>query len=100
MVDGNERPERTLAVFVDERQELVGGLVELACAVGLHFKQRAKAVETGAGDEFLRRDAEVLEVFLRDINAAERAVFLDVAEDVGELESNADFFGELLGKTF
>src|SRR3954469_2495054 len=34
-VDGDERPQRGLAIFVDERDELVGSAVELAGSVGL-----------------------------------------------------------------
>src|SRR4051794_29990705 len=34
-VDGDQRPQRRLAIFVDERDELVGGAIQLAGAVGL-----------------------------------------------------------------
>jgi len=37
---------------------------------------------------------------LRDIDAAKRVVVVDVADDVGELESEAEFFGEIEGALF
>ena len=43
------------------------------------------------------RDAEALHVFNGKVDAAALCIFANVAEDVGELEGYAGFFGEFFG---
>ena len=96
-----EDPEGGAGVGVDEGEQAVAGFVIVLGTFGEAFEQLALVEgEVGAvaeGGEVFNADAVAVEVFEGQIDAAALGVFADVAKDVGELEGEAGFFGELFG---
>jgi hypothetical protein len=101
VVDGDEDPEGGAGVGVDQREELVTGFVTVLGTIGEAFEDFALVEgEVGAvakGSEVFDANAIAVQVVEREIDAAAFRIFADVAEDIGELEGEAGFFGELLG---
>jgi hypothetical protein len=64
-------------------------------AVGFEAKKFANAESGFASAEVFGSDVIALQVFLGYIDAAEGVVVVDVANDVGELEGEAEFLGEV-----
>src|SRR5262249_23463007 len=92
-VDGHQRPEGAAAAGVDEAEERARVVVIGAGALGLEAHQAEIGFVLIAVAEVFFRDGEAVKVFLREVDTAVIGVFTDVAEDVGELERNAAFFG-------
>ena len=90
-----EEPERAAAFGADEAEEFGALFVILPGAVGFEAEEFANAESGFAAAEVFVHDVVALEIFLRDVDAAERVVVVDVANDVGELEGEAEFFGEV-----
>jgi len=66
-------------------------------AVGFEAEKFADA-EGGCGFcEVAGRDVVARQVFVGNVNAAQRRVFAHIANDVGELEGQAEFFREIEG---
>jgi hypothetical protein len=92
-VDFHEGPEGGAGVVVDEVEEGAGVVVVLAGAAALEAEEFA---EFGGG-LIEAVDAEVAEFIGGEVNAMVVEVFADIAEDIGELEGDAAFFGEESG---
>ena len=102
MVDGDEDPEGGAAVAVDEGEELIGGGVVVLGFVrrgcGAWRGRFCWSVSAGCeGVDAVEGDAEIVEQIEWQIDAVALGVFFYVAEDVGELEGYAGFFGEFFG---
>ena len=97
-VDGDQHPQRGLAVFGDVRNQVVAGAVELACAIGFERPARAKARGVRSGEQFRGGQIKLRQIFFRQIDAAHAGVFFHVANDVGELKSQPASFGERFGR--
>src|SRR6266852_9056644 len=88
-VDGYQYPERGLAVFGDVGNQFFARQVKRAGAIGFETEQRAKARRIGRGQEIVRRQTELRQIFFWKINSAHRRILFDVADDVRELEGQA-----------
>src|SRR5437773_5407515 len=64
--------------------------VEGAGAFDLVRHQRRESCRDAAPEQIVHFDAKARELILRQVDAAAACVFPDVADDVGELESNAE----------
>src|SRR5262249_7109207 len=94
-VSVSKEPERSAAFRIDEAKELGAFFVILPGAVGFEAEKLAEAKSGFAGAEIFGLEFVALEIFLRDVDAAERVVVVNVANDVGELEGEAESFGEV-----
>ena len=94
-VSMHEKPERAAAICVDQIEKLGAFFVQLPGAIGFEAQQFADAERGFASCEVCGRDAVARQVFFGKIDAAERVVFVDVANNVGELKGEAEFFGEI-----
>ena len=101
VIDGDQDPHGGAAVAVEQRDQLVGGEVVLLRADGQRGQHAALALGHGAaGGQFAQLVdglAELIQQVDGEIDAAALDVFLDVAQDVGELEGDAGLFGEFFG---
>ena len=102
VVDRDQYPEGGAAFAIDEREQGVGGAVVAFGTSGVVGQKGALVArwagrsDCGAGAN--RRGYVVGgEIFEGEIDAVACGVFLHVAEDVGELEGDAGFFGEFFG---
>src|SRR5579863_6415443 len=93
----SEEPERRTTFGIDEAEEFGAFLIILPSAIGFEAEKFANAEGGFAATEILGRDVIALEILLRDVNAAEGVVVVNVANDVGELEGEAELFGEVDG---
>src|SRR5882762_5497006 len=93
-VDGYQDPERRLAVFCDVGNQFLARLVKLACAIGFETEERAKARRIGRGQEIVRRQTELRQIFFRKINSAQRSILFYIADDVCELEGQTTTLGQ------
>ena len=91
----HEKPERPAAVGINEIEKFGAFFVHLPGAVGFEAKKLADAERSLAFCEVLRRNVVAREVFVGDVDAAECCIFVDIANDVGELEGQTEFFREI-----
>src|SRR5580765_1069145 len=96
-VDRDQHPERWLAIFVDQWDQLFSGTIAFTCALGLLCQQRTYAACIGNG-EVGSRKTELSQILLRKIEAPHADVFLDVADDVGELKGQAALLCQRLSR--
>src|SRR5713226_4037740 len=96
-VDRDQHPERRLAVFGDQRDQLFTGTIAFARSLRLLRQQRTYAACIGSG-EVGSREAEFSQILLWKIEAAHGDVFLDVANDVGELKRQPAFLRQWFGR--
>ena len=93
-VDLGHHPGGQQAVLILGRQQAFGLTVKAACAPVLQFHELNEALVMTTIEDFQLADAEVSQVFQRQVDAAVVAgVFSDVADDVGELEGVAEVDG-------
>src|ERR1019366_6509955 len=101
VIDGDQDPHGGAAVSIQQRDKLVGGEVILLRADRQRGKHAALPFGHGAARGKLAQFVDVLAELIQQvdgkIDAAALDVFLDVAEDVGELERDAGLLGELFG---
>ena len=97
LVDGHQHPEGGLAVFADQRNQLVPRFIEFASAFGLHGEQRAQARAIGRALQVAWHKLKFLQVFERYVDTSHAGVFFDVANDIGQLECNPATLGQVLG---
>src|SRR5438067_1205824 len=101
VVDGDQDPHGGAAVAVDHGDKLLAGDVVLFGTDGEGGEHPALALRHGAAAdellEFFDGLAEFVHEVARDVDALAVYVFLDVAENVGELEGDAGLFGEGFG---
>src|ERR1700720_4283314 len=90
-----QKPERGAAFGIDQAEQLRALFVALPSAVGLEAEEFADAERGFAATEIDRRYAVTLEVFPGEVDAAQGIVVVDVADDVGELKREAEFFGKV-----
>lgn len=90
MVDFGHRDERGAGVGLDEQFQPAGQAIMVFCAVdfepheALEGRPALAAVELGWGD------AKALEVFQGEVDPTAGGVFAEVAENVGDLKSDAE----------
>ena len=88
---------------MNQRKELGAFGVELAGALGFETEERAGWGRCGRGGDSARSATETLQIFGGKIDAAAGGIFRNVAENVGELEGEAEVIGQLesarIGKT-
>ena len=101
VIDGDEHPERRARVGVDQGQERAAGFVIVFGTFGDAFEKAAlfggEVAAVAERGEVFGADTKMREIFERQIDASALGVFADVAQDVGELEGDAGFFGEFFG---
>src|SRR5205823_1421657 len=90
-------PYSASAVWLDPAEQGRAFLIKLPSAVRFKTKQLANAESCFAAREIFRRNVVTRKVFFGKIDAAEFVVFVDVADDVGELEGEAKLFGKVEG---
>jgi len=95
VVGVDEQPQRAAAVRIDQIEQFRAFLVGLEGPVGFKAQQLADAERAFFFQKVGRRNAKSREVFLGNIDAAECRVFVHVADDVGELERQAQLFREI-----
>src|SRR5215467_14850244 len=84
-------------MFSDEMKQFFGSAVIFESAFGLQLQQRAQARKIGSRSQVSRHDSKVLNIFFRQVDAAEIGVLFYIANDVGELKGQAHTLGERLG---
>jgi hypothetical protein len=92
-IDGDQHPQRGLAVFGNERDQLFGGTVIFKSALSLQFEQRAQARGIWISCDIRRHHRKLIQVFLRQINPAHGSVFFYIANDVCQLKGESDALG-------
>ena len=93
----HEQPQRATAVFVDQIYERGALLVALPGAIRFKAQEFAYAEGSFAAPEIGVVDIVFGEIFFREIDAACGVVFMDIANDIGELKGQAQFFREIDG---
>src|SRR5258708_3110218 len=91
----HEEPERGAAVRIDEIEQLRAFFVDPPSAVGFKTKELTYAQCGFVARKILVGDAVPRKILVRDVNAAERGVFVDIPNDVRELKCQAKFLSEV-----
>ena len=93
-VNRDQGPERGATIRFDQIEKRRGFAVVAAGTRRLEFHQAPELFGAAGILQIVDGDAEPGEVFGREIDASERGVFADVAQDVRQLEGDAAFFGQ------
>ena len=91
----HEKPESSAAIGIDQIEKLGALFVQLPGAISFEAEKFANTQRGFALRKVLRRDTVVREIFLGEIDAAERSVFMDIANNIGELKCQAELFGKI-----
>ena len=81
-----------MAFLIARRQQGNGFAVRVQCAFILELHQPRKFGRGVGRQNILLRHAEALQIFLRQVNAPHPRVFAHVADNVGELQRQAQRF--------
>src|SRR5207302_5748802 len=93
----HEKPQSASTIRFNQGEQGRAFLVKLPGAVGLEAKQLANSEGGSFAPKIFGRNPVARQVFFGKVDAAEFEVFMDITNDVGELEGEAEFFGKIEG---
>src|SRR5262249_17478001 len=80
---------------VDQVEEFGAFFIVLPDAIGFESEEFANAERGFIAAEVFGRDVVASEILVGNVNAAERIVFTNIADDIRELEREAEFFSKV-----